>query len=204
MPQKFTDSTEIITSEKTTILGSIINKFKEKSEPFEHIKEFKLYMETPSLYYGFNIVKKRVTDTNIIVLKKLVLTKDKFTEAKKSFEKLKLYLVKNHLKQTQPLMAQYIAKANDSIEVNIGIPIDKVAKSTNEIHFLRMPNTGSLYILNFSGKFKDRIKAYSSVKNYFDDKHLTMPILPFEIYLNNKLPTSENDTINIELRCSTY
>lgn len=204
VPQKSTDSTFILNIKKTNLIAFIIAKIGLRSDLPNNIDDFKAYMETPKRYYGFEITKRKVTDTCILVLKRLVLTKNKFLEAKKSYEIIKKYISKENLLQTQPLMAQFINKQNDSSEINIGIPINKETNPKNQIRFLRMPKTGNLYTLYFKGKFKDREKAYSAIQSFYNDQNLAMPILPFEIYLENKLPNSDDEEVKIELKCSTY
>ena len=204
LPQKKEDETLISIEEKTNIFSNLLSFFVSKDDDNSPINDLKIFMETPRLYYGFDIIKKHVTDTDILVVKKVILAKYKFTEAAKSFDLLKKYALANGLNQTQPVMAQFIPKQNDSIELKIGLPVNKKVKNKGDLQFVNMPATGYMYTAKFNGLFKDRNKVFSAVQNYFSDRRMPMPILPFEIYLDNKLPTSETDTVNIQLNCSTY
>lgn len=204
LPQKREDQTLILVEEKSNIFSFLIDKFQTTETDSSHIYDLKYFMETPRLYYGFDIIKKHVTDTDILVIKKTILAKNKFIEAAKSYEMLKKYAAENGLTQTQPLMAQFLNKQNDSIEIKVGLPVNKRLKNKGEIQFVNMPATGYMFTAKFKGHFRDRIKVFSAVQSYFSDRRMPMPILPFEIYLDNKLPTSETDTVNIQLNCSTY
>jgi len=204
LPGKYPNATSITVMQKTGILNYLLHLHAKKPFNETHINDLKSFMENPDLYYGYKIIKKRVTDTNIVVLRRAVLSKNKFIEAAKMLADLKHFLSLHHLTQTQPLMAQFFNKANDSSQVNIGLPVDRKIKTRYPISFMAMPPTGYLYTAKFSGKFIDRLKAYAAVKRYFNDREMPIPILPFETYLDNKLPATDSDKINIQINFTTF
>jgi effector-binding domain-containing protein len=161
-------------------------------------------METVSLYYGYPIIKTKVVDTNIVVLKNLVKAENKFTAAAKMLDTLKRFVAANHLKQTQPLMAQFLPKANNSVQVNIGLPINAKAKTTNNITYMIMPKNGNLYTAKFKGQFRDRDKVFNALHRYYNDHQIQLPLAPFEIYLNNQLPTNETSQVDIQLNFTSF
>jgi effector-binding domain-containing protein len=204
VPEKLQNVTSIIVTEKTNFVNRLFDLITKKSFSETHITDFKEFMEDPDLYYGYKIIKKKVTDTNIIVLKKVILAKNKFSEAAKTITALKQFIDLKGLKQTQPLIAQFFTKPNDSMQVNAGLPINKKTSASKPIAFMEMPQTGNLYTVRFQGKFKDRTKVYAAVKRYFNDRNLSMPILPFETYLDNKLPENDSDIVNIQINFTTF
>jgi effector-binding domain-containing protein len=204
VPQKQQDETLIILKQKTSILRHLLNKSNGESFSQTHITDFKHFMESVSLYYGYDIVKVKVIDTEIVVLRKTVLAKNKFKEASKSISILKDYINSKGLKQTQPFIAQFFSKYNDSLQLNIGIPINKKTFTKKPIAFMEMPNTANIYIIKFHGKFMDRPKVYAAAQQYFNDKHITVPILPFETYLDNKIPKNDTDQVNIQINFPTF
>lgn len=199
LPGKFQDTTLITLAEKTNVLNYLLNKLHAREVSQTHITDFKNFMENPSLYYGYEITKTKVTDTNIIVLRRVVLAKDKFSEAAKTLNTLKQYVTLNGLKQTQPLIAQFIPKNGDSSQVNIGLPINKKAFTKNHIVYMMMPKNGNIYTAKFRGKFNERQKVYAVMQQFFHDKAIQAPAVPFETYLNNKLPASDTAQINIQV-----
>ncbi|MDB4901837.1 MAG: hypothetical protein JWQ63_1118 [Mucilaginibacter sp.] len=204
VPEKQQDETIIILKQRTSALNYILNKINGKPFSQTHINDFKNFMESVSLYYGYEIVKSKVIDTDIIVLRKTVLAKNKFKEASKSISVLKSYINSKGLKQTQPFIAQFFTKYNDSIQLNIGIPVNRKILAEKPIDFMEMPNTGKIYTIKFHGKFMDRSKVYSAAQQYFNDKHITIPILPFETYLDNKVPENDTDQVNIQINFPTF
>ncbi|WP_295670538.1 hypothetical protein [uncultured Mucilaginibacter sp.] len=204
IPEKATNITTVMVTEKTNGLKLLLELITNHNISQNHIADFKNFMEDPDLYYGYKIIKKRVTDTCIIVLKKAVLSKNKFNEAAKTLGTLKQFIYAKGLQQTQPLIAQFFPKNNDSTHVNIGLPINKKTTTNKLISFMEMPASGSIYTVRFHGKFADRLKVYAAVRRYFNDRNLAMPILPFETYLDNKLPENDLDIINIQINFTTY
>jgi effector-binding domain-containing protein len=204
VPEKIPNATSIIVAEKTNVLKYLLEKVTKKSFSETHIDDFSHFMGNPDLYYGYKIIKRKVTDTNMVVLNKVVLSKDKFIEVAKTLVTLKQYLASKNIQQSQPLIAQFIKKANDSVLVNVGLPISKKIIPNKPIAFMGMPEHANLYTVRFHGKFKERTKAYNAVQRYFSDRNMFLPILPFETYLDNKLPKNDSDIVNIQINFATF
>jgi effector-binding domain-containing protein len=201
---KFLNKTIIVVDDKTNGLNYLIGKFGAPSFSGTHIDDFKNYMETDSLRYGFEIFKTGVPDSTLIVMQKEVLEKDKFTEAAKIQATLEQYIKTNNIKQMQPVIAQFNQNVKDSVQVKVGFFINKEVKSGNGIEFTRMPKGGPLFAVKFKGAFSKRGEAYEALKQYFSDNSHQMVLLPFETYLDNKLPVNDNDTINIQVNFGTF
>jgi effector-binding domain-containing protein len=161
-------------------------------------------MEVDSLHYGFNIFATGVPASNLIVMRKEVLKTDKFKVAVEMQGNLQQYIKITQTKQVYPVIAQFLSKGKDSTQVNVGLYIDKEVPSANGIVFTRMPKGGPLYAAPFRGKFSKRGMAYEALKQYFSDRSYQTAILPFETYLDNRLPDSDDDLINIQVNFSTY
>lgn len=200
IPDKFANKTWLTVTKRTNILSYL----RPVTFSDTHADDLKTFMETDSLNYGVNILKTRVPENNLIVIKKAVLAKNKFSEAAGMFAALKQYVATHRLKQTQPVIAQFLPKGTDSAQVNVGLFIDKEIISDKLITFTRMPKGGPLYTAKFSGKFNERSKAYAGLERYFTDHLYQSAILPFETYLDNKLPTSDTGKINIQVNFTAY
>ena len=204
VPDNTPNKTSIIVSKKTSAINCLIGKLDKKSFDDTHINDLKRFMETDSLLYGYNIFKTKVPDENLIEIKRKVPTKDQFTAAADMQVILKEYLKKYNLKKVEPLIAQFLLRDKDSTQVNVGFYIDKKVKSENEVIFTQMPKGGPLYAIKYIGSFNQRKKVYASLRQYFTDHSYQTAILPFESYLDDKLPTSDTDKINIQLNFSSY
>jgi effector-binding domain-containing protein len=204
LPDKAANKTLITVNKKNSAINYLIGKL--KADPFSdtHITDLKNFVETDSLLYGCKIFKTRVPVSNLIVIKREVLSKNKFTEAKQMFDALTQYVKTHDVKQVRPLIAQFLRIGKDSAQVNVGFFIDKEVTSDKVITFTRMPKGGPLYSTIFRGEFSKRQKAYNSLHQYFIDHRYQSAILPFETYLDNKLPASDTDSVNILVNFSTY
>ncbi len=201
---KFLNKTIIVVDDKSNGLNYLIGKFGGASFSGTHIDDFKNYMETDSLRYGFKIFKTGVPDSTLIVMQKEVFERDEFTEAAKIQATLEHYIKTNNIKQMQPVIAQFNQNIKDSVQVKVGFFINKEVKPGNGIAFNRMPTGGPLYAANFKGEFSKRGEAYEALKQYFTDNIHQLALLPFETYLDNKLPVNKNDTINIQVNFGTF
>ena len=204
VPEKDPARTSVTVYKEASVLSYLADKFGQASFAETHIHDLKNFLETDSLHYGFSIVKSKVPDNDLVEIKKEVLTKDKFSQASLSFSALQQYVQANHAKQMQPVIAQFLPKGKDSTQVNVGMYIDRVVKPGKDIKFVTMPKGGPLYSAKFSGSFNQRQKAYSGIRQYFVDHHYQSIILPFEMYLDNKLPVSDTSMVNIRVNFSAY
>lgn len=204
VPDKDPTKTLVTVYKETSALRYLAGKFGKVSFEETHIHDLKNFFETDSLHYGFSISKTKISDDNLIEIKKEVLTKNKFSQASASFSALQQYMQANHAKQMQPVIAQFLPKGKDSTQVNVGMYIDKAVKPGKDIRYVTMPKGGTLYSATFRGRFNQRQKVYSGVRQYFSDHHYQTIILPFETYLDNKLPVSDTSTINIRVNFSAY
>jgi len=200
----FVNKALVTVFKKTSALNYLVGMLRQPTFGDTHIADLKNYLETDSLQYGYRIFKTRVPEANLIVIKQRVLAKNKFTEATKMFAYLQHYVKMQNARQMQPVIAQFMLKGKDSAQVNVGFFIDKPIKSDKDMVSTSMPKGGPLYSMRYSGRFDKRSNMYIALHQYFDDHHLQSIILPFETYLDNKLPTSDADKVNIQLNCSSY
>jgi len=204
MPDKTLNKTLITAYKKISAINYLIGKFRPVSFSDTHITDLKNFMETDSLFYGCRILKTKVPESNLIVIDRLVLTKDKFSEAAKMLSTLQQYLKTHNVKQMQPLIAQFLTKGKDSAQLKVGIFINKKVNSENEITYNRMPKNGTFYVAGFRGRFNERQKVNLGLQQYFTDHLYQAALLPFETYLDNKLPASDTDRINIQVIFPSY
>lgn len=204
IPGKVQNKTTIIVSKRVFAIRYLIGKLSPVSFADTHINDLKRFMETDSLRYGFNILKTRISEENLVEIKKEVLKKEEYTEAAKMRASLYQYIGKQNARKTQPLIAQFLPRGKDSIQINVGFYIDKKVKGEKEIMFVTMPKGGPLYTAIYKGKFDERSTAYAALRQYFSDHFYQLSILPFESYLDDKLPASDTDHVNIRLNFASY
>ena len=205
VPQNPPNHTQVIVTEKKSAFRYIIDKLGKGNNLSEtHIDDFKHFMETPDLYYGFPIRKIKVPDTCMIGLTKTVLAKDKYTEAKAMLNALKQFAASNHLQQTNPFIGQYIQGQGDSVRLKIGLPVNRQVKPALPFLLMTMPSGDHWNTILFNGKFTDRKKAYSALYQYYHDTGQQLILLPFDTFLDNKLPDSDSSKIRLRVNFSAY
>ena len=203
VPDNPPDKTLITVYKDANLFTYLLNKLEPVSFADTHVNDLKHFMETDSLLYGFNILKTKVTDDKLLVILKDAPAKTELAVANNSLNQLKQFIKKNKLNQTAPLIAQFTPKNNDSVQVKVGIYIDREINSYKDITFERMPKGGNLRAAKFTGRFNERNRAYDAMQRYFNDHSLQQGILPFEVYTDNKLPVNDTDKINIKLLFAT-
>lgn len=201
---EYLNKTLVSVNKKTIAIKYLIDMIRPASFSDDHFSALENFLTTDSLYYGCKIVKTKVPFGNLIVIKRGVPKKFEFTEAAKMLALLKQYLSTQNIKQTQPVIAQFSDKGKDSSQVNIGLFVNKKVNSENEIRYVSMPVGGPLYTAKFYGPFNKRQKVYDGLQRYFADHLYQSAVLPFEMYLDNKLPTSDTDPVNIKVNFTAY
>jgi len=204
LPDKLPAQTLLTVDKKTNVLNYLISLASPQSFSETHVNDLKNYMEIDSLHYGFRIFKTGVPEAYLIVAENSALKKDEFSTATKLLSELQQFVMTNNAKQTHPLIAQFLPKTTDSVHVKVGFFIDKEVKSNKIVTFNRMPKGGPLYAVKFSGKFEKRQAAYTALSQYYADHLYQSAILPFEMYLDNKLPTSDTSKVNIQVNFSGF
>jgi effector-binding domain-containing protein len=198
VPEIKNNYTTVAIDAPTNVFKWLISQVQPSVKPAVLITGLKAFMENARLYYGFNISEKEVTENYIAVKKETVLTKKKFPEINKAVRDLNIFIAQNNAKAVHALSCSYYPQRADSVQVLIGIPINKQLKPTNDIACMRMPG-GKMLIGDFNGKYSDRQKLYNAMEKYMQDHSLAKQIAPFERYLDNRIPASDTDSVNMQI-----
>jgi len=204
VPDKLPPRTVVTANKQVCIAHWVLQSIWPISFADTHIDELKNYFETDSLLYGFKIFKTGVPESFLIVSNKQVLKKDEFTEAASLLDKLQTYIKTHNIKKLQPLIAQFRPIVKDTVEVKVGFFVDKEVKSDNLVTFNRMPKGGPLYAARFYGDFNKRQAVYNALHQYYADHLYQSAILPFEMYLDDKLPVSDTSKVKIQVNFSGF
>jgi effector-binding domain-containing protein len=192
------------TGQKTNLIKLLIGVFDDtdKNHDMDGLKNF---MEDSRSYYGFEIKQTMVSDINIIVEKKTVPVKNKISGIIKIRQELDEFIKLNHLKAVQPVIADIRTNDPDSVRIMIGMPINKpVAAASDKIQFMHEPEHGKILIGLYKGRYGDRQKLYTAMKNYITDHYLASPEDPYEKYLDNKIPFSDTAFVNLQVNFPIY
>lgn len=192
---------KIFFEEKIPLIATF---FQNKQDPQNPLEGLKNYLETPEQFYGFNIKIGQIRDPIIASLVFKTKEKDIFKKMAAAREELMNYVEKNGLKKTGVVSVSYIPLQKDTIQVTVGIPVDKIAAPEKNIQCLSLPAKGRVLVANYTGLFSQRIKIYQAMTKYLTDHTLSIPAESFERYLNDSLPASDSDEIKMELNYPIY
>lgn len=168
------------------------------------LNSFKSFMEMPKDLYGYDIKMSEIRDPIIASRVIKIKNKDIFVQMANSRKELMNYLKRNNLEKTGYISVSYIPMLHDSIQVTVGIPVNKIAASYDGIECLSLPVKGRVLVANYEGLFSGRFKIYQAMSKYLTDHTLSIPAESFERYLKDSLPSSDSAFIRIELNYPVY
>ncbi len=168
------------------------------------INGLKYYLEDSKSFYGYDIQKSNIRDSviasSVFKIKKI----DVFSKIRYGYQNLLRYVKNNNLVKTDHVSISYIAIAEDSIQLTIGVPVNKEGPSEKEITCLSLPARGNDVTGIYEGSFKNRKSIYDAMSKYLSDHALSVPAESFERYLNDSIPTTDSSMIKIELNYPVY
>lgn len=188
----------------TSLLGYLFNFFTPDNQKNHIIKALKKFMETPALYYGFEIKKTKVPDTLYIMLSKTVGIKHRFKVTDSLFKNLTQYAFKNKLTTVfKPyLVASCIGK--DSVQLTTMLVIDKPDTQYGKIKTFTMPSVGNILVTHYKGPYGDAKAVYEAMQKYVSDNNFSGVFTPFEKYLNKQIPKKDSSIVDMEVYYPIY
>lgn len=193
-------SATVFTEKKTSLFSSIFLPAHSKTVTENFIHSLKVFMETDSLFYGFNISVEPVIDTNVVIYKKQVSNAVKFSVLPQLYKNLQNYIAFNNLKILQPPMMLFTYLPNDSVSVVAMLAVNKPAAAKNDsIRCLQMPVKGRMLVGKFKGKYKDRIQLQTAMQQYCLDKNIISIVSSYDKFTNNRVPENEETIVEMEI-----
>ena len=192
---------KIVIEKKNPLLFALVGRTKAGENAINGLKN---YLEDPKSFYGFNIQMGTIRDSVIASSVFKIRKKDVFPKIHEVYMNLIQYVKTNNLLKTDHVSISYIPISEDSIQLTIGVPVDKPAPSDKDITCLLLPAKGNVLIGNYEGRFSDKKKIYLAMSKYLADHSLSVPAESFERYLNDSIPSSDSSMIRIELNYPVY
>lgn len=192
------NNTTVIIDVKNNVGKWLFSKFDSSGNISDIPQELKSFMENAKLYYGFNINEKNIDERYLAVKKATIPTKNKYPEMMKATKELHNFIIQNNIKVLPGLFSVVYPQKTDSLQLLVGIPVDKQLNSTGSIIFMHMPG-GKVLVGDYRGKYSERQQLYNAMEKYLHDHTLQKQVAPFEKYLDNKIPTGDNDMVNMQL-----
>ncbi|MDN5284685.1 MAG: Effector-binding protein [Mucilaginibacter sp.] len=198
MPGIANNTATVIIDIKNNVAKWLFSQFDPSEKNTDIIKQLKSFMEDDKQYYGFDISEKSVAESYLAVKKEMIPVKNKYSAIVKAAQELHDFVDQHNIKPVQALAGAYYSQKNDSLQILIGIPVNKRIAPTANIVFMNMPG-GKVLVGDYSGKYGERQKIYNAMERYIQDHTLLKQVAPFERYLNNKVPESDTDIVNMQV-----
>lgn len=201
VPQSNSGKCSIIIGKKGNMYNWLYEALTNKKTDFDALKS---YMYDTKAFYGISIFSGKVIDSNILVQKKIVPVAAKNAEVIKVQQELKDYIKLHNIRQEQPVMADIRNVSKDSALVMIGIPIVGRGKTDGKFIFMHLPRNGNMLSAYYKGLYGGRQKVYQALKNYLSDRSMSSPEVPYEKFLNNKIPASDTALVNMQINIPIF
>jgi effector-binding domain-containing protein len=98
---------------------------------------------------------------------------------------------KNKLAQTASVLAFYHSFSPEKIDLECAIPVDKTAKSENDVNVVEFPSTNAV-VAHYYGAYTGSAAAHEAIDKWVNDKKLSITGSPWEVYVTD--PMMEKDT----------
>jgi effector-binding domain-containing protein len=195
------DKMQISLVKKDPLLFVLLNKNKSGENALNGLKD---YLEDPKSFYGFEIKRSTIRDSVIASSNFKIKNTDIFSQIHEGYQNLQQYIKTNGLEVADHPSVSYNSISGDSLQITIGIPVNKPGPPAKNIECLLLPAKGNVLVGNYEGKFSDRKKIYLAMSKYVTD-HTFAPVAEsFERYLNDSIPSSDSSIIKIELNYPIY
>ena len=168
------------------------------------IDALKAYMYNTKAFYGVTIFRGKVIDSNILVQKKIVPVEAKNDEVIKAQQQLRDYIKLHNIRQEQPVMTDIRNVSKDSALVMIGIPIIGRGQTYGDIKFMHLPRNGNMLSAYYKGPYAGRQKVYQALKTYLADRSMASPEVPYEKFLDNKIPLTDTAMVNMQINIPIF
>lgn len=194
---KLPNKTNIVSTERISLFNYIFGNSKKNAADIT-VNNLKVFLENPTAYYGFNLRIESVVDTNVVVTKKIVATKDRQWQLTAMYDNLTSFIHANNLTVMQPKIASFKTRGNDSIEIMAGIPVNKTALANGNIECLKMPK-GRMLVGEYEGIYSKRTSLSNAMEKYLRDYMMIGVAVPYEKYLNGSIPATDTSIVKLKM-----
>ena len=198
LPETSTERTVCVIKTKTNVYGYLWSGLKDRQSVRSPLSDLKNYLEDTRQYYGFLIEKKQMANKLMAVKRGRYQMSDVYSQTQRSMNEVYKFIKGSNLKIAGALQLQTFKAGQDSVEVMIGLPVNRKVPVTNEIQYMNIPG-GNVLVGSFKGKYENKQKLYLAMRQYVNDNYLHTVILPMEIFKGDKLPVSDSTVVTMQV-----
>jgi len=191
------NKTNIVTIKRVSLFNYIFGN-NNKSAGSITAYDLKSFIENPTAYYGYRLTTERTIDTNVVVTKKIVATKNWRPELTSIYNSLSSFIHSNNLRVMQPRIVSLKGISNDSTEISAGIPVDRTVPAKGNINCVKMPK-GKVLVGEYKGVYNKRSSLSGAMEKYIRNHFLNQIAVPYEKYLNDSIPETDTSIVRIKI-----
>jgi effector-binding domain-containing protein len=189
--------TNVVTTRRISLFNYIFGNNKRNAAAVT-ANNLKAFLESPTAYYGFPLRIENVVDTNVVVTKKIVATREQQQQLQGMYYNLSAFIQQHHLIAMQPKIASLKIISNDSTEIMAGIPVNKTAPSSADIQCVKMPK-GRMLVGEYGGIYNKRAGLTNAMEKYIHDHTMVSVAVPYEKYLNDSIPATDTSIVKLKM-----
>jgi hypothetical protein len=153
---------------------------------------FKSFAEKKENLYGINIVQTKVTDTILMVIKKVQKEKPSTNEAYSYINDIKKYIAVSGAAETNyPMLNIRFLEDKKSYELMVAIPVNKHLEGNDRITWKRMI-PGNILFAEVEGGEATVEHGIRQMENYVSDNQRVSPALQYQLLVTDRM--KEKDT----------
>ena len=198
VPSLHDDSTTVVVVTPVTLFHSLFTSSVDRPKAVVAIDSLKNFIEKPEKFYGFKMELRPVIDTIVVITRKKTTVNNRMAELQTMKKDIEAFIHANGLIKMPITMVHHQALGKDSVEMMMGVPVNRIFPAKGSVSFLQMPK-GRMVVLYYKGSFSGRMAAYKAMDRFIADNSLRPIAVIYERYLNNSFPASEDSQIDIEL-----
>ncbi len=191
------NKTNIATIRRLSLFNYIFSSNKKNAADIT-ANNLKTFLENPTAFYGYKLKIEGVVDTNVVVTKKIVATKDRQRQLASMYNDLTAFIHANNLTVMQPKIASLKTRSNDSTEMMAGIPVNKTVPSNPDIQFVKMPK-GRMLVGEYEGIYSKKASLSNAMEKYIRDHMMVGVAVPYEKYLNDSIPANDTSIVKLKM-----
>lgn len=158
-----------------------------------------VYLSNDANFYGYNFKHEVVIDS-VVATKVIRIGKQQLLQQIPLLDKeIRSYASHRGLTAKNYTNIALGTVGYDSLELSVGVAVNKQAVSAGGISCRMMPFKGRLLSTEYNGAFNQRSAVYQAMERYLHDKQIEMIALPFEQYLPAGFPVADTAFVHMIL-----
>jgi len=191
---------------KNTLFKELFSNDRVTKNAAQSLTNFKAYLESTKMLYGYDIQKVLVKDTAFIFGSDTVLTNDKAKGMENIYAKLLDFAKQKNAiyNNVRIFHSQKLGTDQTILFAGIGIKEPIKTEASDKFQYKGMPGGKNLLVAEFNGPYSEVSKVYVSLKQYLDEHKLIAMAIPFEKFVSEGFSFADSQRVNLIVTYPIY